>query len=177
MTRALIPFEELKTFPLSVFDQQWVLVTSGDFQKKHFNTMTASWGFMGTMWGLPVAQVVVRPTRYTFEFMEQYDSYTVSVFPEKYRAALELLGTKSGRDGDKIAAAGLTPTAVAGISAPAFAEAELIVACRKIYWQDTLPEHFLDAGLDRHYKRKDYHRFYFGEVLAVWGEAGYRAAG
>ncbi len=175
MTRALIPFEQLKTNPFSIFDKQWMLVTSGDFEKKHFNTMTVSWGFLGTMWHRPVVQVVVRPPRFTFEFMEQYDTFTVCVFPEEYRKALQILGTKSGRDGDKIKEAGLTPAAVEGVAAPAFAEAELVIACRKIHWQDLLPEHFLDPGIDHHYTRKDYHRFYFGEALSVVGESKYRA--
>jgi len=176
MTRSLIPFEKLNTNPFSVFDQQWMLVTSGDFEKKHFNTMTISWGFLGTIWNKPVVQAAVRPTRFTFDFMEQYDTFTVSVLPEKHRKALQILGAKSGRDGDKIHEAGLTPIAVPGVAAPAFAEAELIIACRKIYWQDTQPEHFLDPDIAHNYERKDYHRFYLGEALSVMGEPKYQAA-
>ena len=118
----------------------------------------------------------MRPTRFTYEFMEQYDTFTVCVLPEKHRKALQILGTKSGRGGDKIKEAGLTPIAVEGVAAPAFAEAELIIACRKIYWHDTLPEHFLDPEIDHNYARKDYHRFYFGEALSILGEPGYQAA-
>ena len=80
---------------------QWLLLTAGDFQQGHFNTMTVGWGSFGTMWSKPFAQVVVRPTRYTFEFMNTYDTFTLCGFPEQYKKALTLLGSKSGRDGDK----------------------------------------------------------------------------
>jgi flavin reductase (DIM6/NTAB) family NADH-FMN oxidoreductase RutF len=92
--------------------------------------MTVAWGSMGVMWGKPFAQVVVRPVRYTFEFMEQYDSFTLCAFPAEYRQTLLMLGTKSGRDGDKIAESGLTPVVSANVAAPGFAEAELIVELR-----------------------------------------------
>ena len=125
-----------------LFDEQWLLLACGDFSKKHFNAMTISWGSIGIIWNRPFVQVVVRPSRYTFEFMNQYDTFTVSAFREEYRDALNLLGSTSGRDGDKITEAGLTPIASAKIAAPAYAEAELILECRKMYWDDFHPEHF-----------------------------------
>lgn len=89
------------------FDKQWALVTAGT--PEHYNTMTISWGGLGTLWRRPVATVYVKKNRYTFEFMEQNDYFTVSFYPEAQRRALSLLGSTSGRDGDKVAAAGLTP--------------------------------------------------------------------
>lgn len=150
--------------------KQWLLLTSGDFEKRHFNTMTVGWGSFGTMWNKPFAQVVVRPTRYTYEFMEQYETFTLCGFPEQYRPALQLLGSKSGRDGDKIAEAGLTPVAASQVQAPVFAEAELVVECHKIYWDDLEPGHFLDAGIETNYPLKDYHRIYFGHIVEVSGK-------
>jgi flavin reductase (DIM6/NTAB) family NADH-FMN oxidoreductase RutF len=150
-----------------------MLLTSGDFAAGRFNTMTVGWGSLGVMWGRPFVQVVVRPTRYTYGFMEQYDTFTLCAFPEAYRQALQLLGTKSGRDGDKIAEAGLTPVASTQVAAPGFAEADLIVECRKMYWQDMDPAHFLDPTIDNHYAKKDYHRVYFGEVVAIHGTEAY----
>jgi flavin reductase (DIM6/NTAB) family NADH-FMN oxidoreductase RutF len=127
------------------------------------------------MWGRPFAQVVVRPHRYTYGFMEQYDTFTLCTFPEKYRRAVNLLGTKSGRDGDKIAEAGLTPVSSTQIAAPGFAEAKLILECRKIYWDDLDPAHFVDPSIDDHYAQKDYHRIYFGQILAAFGVESYAA--
>ena len=84
------------------FDKQWALVTAGT--PEHYNTMTISWGGLGTLWRRPVATVYVKKNRYTFEFMEQSDYFTVSFYPEAQRRALSLLGSTSGRDGDKVAA-------------------------------------------------------------------------
>ena len=172
MTRRLIPIDEF-TVPIhTLWNDQWFLLTSGDFAKGHYNTMTVAWGSLGIMWGRPFAQVVVRPVRYTYEFMERYDTFTLSAFPAEYEDTLLDLGSKSGRDGDKIAASGLTPVASSLVAAPGFAEAELILECRKIYWQDLDPAHFLDPKIEDQYPQKDYHRAYFGEVLAIWGVPG-----
>jgi flavin reductase (DIM6/NTAB) family NADH-FMN oxidoreductase RutF len=153
-----------------LFDDQWLLLACGDFGKKHFNAMTISWGSMGIMWNRPFVQVVVRPTRYTLEFMNQYDSFTVSAFGESHRNALNLLGSRSGRDGDKIAASELTPVASQKVAAPSFAEAELVLECRKLFWQDIDHSHFVDAGIEKHYPKKDYHRMFFGEVVEIFGK-------
>ncbi|NQT40714.1 MAG: flavin reductase, partial [Planctomycetes bacterium] len=139
MTAQSIPLDQLQARVHDLWANQWLLLTAGDFSTGHFNTMTVGWGSLGTMWGKPFAQVVVRPVRYTFEFIEQYDTFTLCAFGPSHRPALQLLGTRSGRDGDKIADAGLTPTASTEIAAPGFAEAELTLQCRKIYWDDMKP--------------------------------------
>jgi flavin reductase (DIM6/NTAB) family NADH-FMN oxidoreductase RutF len=173
MERKAIDIETLAVKPYDLFEGRWLLLTSGDFQAARYNSMTISWGSLGVIWGRPFAQVVVRPGRYTFEFMEHYDSFTLCSFPPALHPALELLGARSGRDGDKIRAAGLTPTAATRVGAPVFAEAELAIECRKIYWQDFDPDHFLDPEIARNYPRKDYHRIYYGEIVAVQGLAAY----
>ena len=109
MNREPIPVNDLSVRSHHLWAEQWMLLTAGDFAAGKFNTMTVAWGSLGTMWAKPFAQVVVRPSRYTRGFMEAYDSFTLSAFPEEQREALNLLGTRSGRDGDKIAASGLTP--------------------------------------------------------------------
>jgi flavin reductase (DIM6/NTAB) family NADH-FMN oxidoreductase RutF len=173
VTRKPIPFHNLRANVHLIWSEQGMLLTSGDFAAGQFNTMTVGWGSLGIMWGRPFVQVVVRPTRYTYEFMEQYDTFTLCAFPEAHRQALQLLGTKSGRDGDKIAEAGLTPIASTQVPAPGFAEADLIVECRKMYWQDMDPTHFLDPETDSLYPGKHYHRIYFGEVVAINGTEAY----
>ena len=84
-----------------------------------------------------------------------------------------MLGAKSGRDIDKIAAAGLTHIPATCAAAPAYSEASLVIECRKVYWQDLDPAHFLDPAINRNYPRKDYHRAYFGEIIAVQGTQAY----
>ncbi|HHY47584.1 MAG TPA: flavin reductase family protein [Firmicutes bacterium] len=168
MERKPIPVYDFTARPYHLFDRQWLLLTSGDFHKNHFNAMTISWGAIGFIWDRPLLIAVVRPTRYTYEFANHYDTFTVCAFPESCRDALNLLGTKSGRDGDKIAESGLTPVASQVVAAPSFAEADLVVECRKVYWQDLDPSHFLDPSIEEFYPHKDYHRAYFGEVVGIF---------
>jgi len=173
MTRQSVPVDVLCLKPHHLWDKQWLLLTSGDFKAGRFNAMTVGWGSLGTMWGQPFVQVVVRWSRYTYEFMEQYDTFTLCAFSEQHRDALNLLGTRSGRDGDKIAAAGLTPITSTRVAAPGFAEAELILECLKIYWDDMKASHFLDPQIEDKYPKKDYHRIYYGKIVAVHAEARY----
>lgn len=128
------PFEA-KDYPIfDMFNNRWALVTAGT--PEHWNTCTIAWGSLGTIWGgpcqgRPIATVYVNPDRYTWEFLNDSDTFTVSFFPDEYRKALGYLGSHSGRYGDKVAAAGLTPKALGG--AITFEEAELTFVCRKLY--------------------------------------------
>jgi len=173
MKKKEIPFENLILKPFHSWDEQWFLLTSGDFASGEFNTMTVGWGGIGVMWGRPFVHVVVRPHRYTYSFMERFDTFTLSAFPLKYKDALQLLGSTSGRDGDKIARSGLTPVPSIKVAAPAFQEAELVFECAKVYWDDLEPSQFLEDWIERRYPKKDYHRVYYGEVLAVSGVETY----
>jgi len=169
MKRIAIPIGDLTIKIYNLWSEHWILLTAGDFAAGEFNTMAIGWGGLGNMWGKPFAHVVVRPTRYSHEFMEKYNTFTICVFPEKYAKAVQLLGAKSGRDGDKIAESGLTPIASAKIAAPGFAEADLILECRQIYRDEIDPCGFIDKKIDRNYPLKDYHSVFYGEVLAVFG--------
>ena len=131
---------------------------------------------LGSIWGspnrkghigLPTAVVYIRPQRYTKSFIDREDIFTLSVFDESYRKELAYLGTASGRDGDKIAQAGLTPVFVDGTTA--FAEAELTLVCRKIYRAPIVAEGFVDPSiLDYNYPDRDLHDMYVGEILKVY---------
>ena len=112
-----------------LFERQWALVTAGS--PEHFNCCTLSWGGMGTLWNRPVVTVYVHPARYTREFLNANEFFTVSFFPEEHRKALGILGTHSGRDGDKISASGLSPIAMG--ESVSYLEAELSFLCRKLY--------------------------------------------
>ena len=115
--------------PFTRFEKDWALLTAGTAD--HFNSMTIGWGSLGTVWNRDVLTVYVRPDRYTWQFMKDSDTFTVSFFPERCRPALTVMGRLSGRDGDKVAAAGLTPRFLPqGIT---FAEATETFVCKKIY--------------------------------------------
>lgn len=161
-------------FDQSIISKRWLLLTAGEFSPGKFNSMTISWGSVGEIWNKPFFQVVVRPQRFTRTFMDSGSYFTLCVFPESCKAALSLLGSKSGSDGDKIGESGLTPIASTIAPAPGYEEAELIVECRKMYWQDIDPSHFLDSGIMANYPKQDFHRAYFGEVVAISGTDKYR---
>lgn len=173
MAKNKIEFANLRLDAINVWLNRWCLLTSGD--KNNSNSMTVGWGSIGGMWRKPFIQVVVRPQRYTYEFMEKYDSFTVSVLPAQYKDAMTVMGSKSGRDIYKVSEAGLTLINSEFVDAPSFKEAELVFECRKNYWQDMNPENFLDSSIFERYPDKDYHRIYFGEVTGIFGEHYYRA--
>ena len=169
MQLASIPIDSLTLRVHQMWKEEWFLLSSGDFEKRHFNTMTVAWGGLGLMWNRPMAMVVVRPQRYTHEFMEAYPDFTLCAFPRRYREALSMLGSRSGRQGDKIGASGLTPCAATAVRSPVFAEASLLIECRKIYRDAIDPAGFLDPGIAANYPSRDFHSLYFGEVLASRG--------
>jgi flavin reductase (DIM6/NTAB) family NADH-FMN oxidoreductase RutF len=152
--------ESLTDNPFTLIGSDWMLVTAGTPDR--FNTMTASWGGLGVLWERKVCFIFIRPTRYTYEFIEQAEIFTLSFFGEQHRKALQICGTRSGRDTDKVKEAGLTPVADGG--AVAFEQARLVLVCRKLYFQDIGPERFLDPAIEQLYPQKDYHRMYAGAI-------------
>jgi len=150
----------LKENPFKMINEDWMLISAGT--EKNFNAMTASWGGLGIMWNKNVATVVVRPNRYTFEFIEKQEYFTLSFFEEEHRDALTLCGTKSGRDMDKISEAGLNP--VFDNNGIYYEEAKIIMVCKKLYSQNMVPESFMTNELEEFYPKKDYHKLYIGEI-------------
>jgi flavin reductase (DIM6/NTAB) family NADH-FMN oxidoreductase RutF len=151
------------------WNDEGFLLTGGDFQAGGYNTMTVGWGGLGRMWSRPMVMVVVRPQRHTRQFIDGFPDFTLSHFPAEHRDALSYCGSHSGRDVDKIRECGLTPIASREAGAPGFAEADLIIECRKMYYDDFKPEHFIASFIQTNYTSRDYHRMYLGEILAVFG--------
>ncbi len=166
MNRKDVPLRDFH-YDIAQLRDHWFALFAGDFYEGVFNAMTISWGSYGHVWDKMVFQVMVRPSRYTYEFMNRYDSFTLNAFAPKYRKALSVLGSNSGRNLDKIALAGLTPMASRKVAAPSFEEARLVIECRKIFWQDLDSSNFLDSSIEEHYPSKDYHRIYLGEIVNV----------
>ena len=153
----------------NIFDligKDWMLITAADPATGAVNTMTASWGCAGILWNKPVGICFIRPQRYTYAFTEAADTMTFSFFTEDYRKALQYCGSHSGRDGDKLAATGLT-VAETDDGTPYIEEARLVLVCRKLYADDLKEGCFLDPALLSNYKAKDYHRFYICEITEV----------
>lgn len=150
-----------KIDPFARFNKDWALVTAGT--PEHFNGMTISWGSMGTIWGRSVITVYIRPDRYTWSFLKENDTFTVSFYPEACREALGKMGSLSGRDVDKPAAAGLTPKITEdGIT---FEEAEETFFCRKIYMAQMKYEDVPDAAKKIYRNGIEPHYIIMGEVI------------
>ena len=156
--------KEITNNPFELIGDDWALVTSGS--KDKFNTMTVSWGGVGIMWGKPVAFTFIRPQRYTFEFTENNNYYTMSFFDESYRDALKFCGSKSGRDVDKVAETGLTP-AFTEDGIPYFEEAKLVLVCKKMYAQFLNEESITDSDSVKKWYKDDYHKMYVSEIVKV----------
>lgn len=164
MTLKEADIKDLQLNPFTKIGKEWALLTAGDGEK--CNTMTVSWGGVGVMWGKDVVTVYVRPQRYTKEFIDTEDRFTLSFYAPEHKRALGVLGSKSGRDSDKVAEVGFHPVRVDG--SWAFAEADLVFVCRKLYADDIKPERFTDAACDTDwYPEHDYHTMYIAEIEKV----------
>lgn len=153
---------KLSDNPFKLIADDWMLITAGNLTS--YNTMTASWGAFGELWNKKVCFCFIRPTRYTFQFMERETLFSLSFFEERYRGALDLCGAVSGRDIDKAREAGLSPVET-NSKVVYFSQARLVLECRKIYSADLEPGRFLEPEIEALYPKKDYHRMYIGEIL------------
>lgn len=166
MTFEKVDVKEIKGNPFRMIGDDWMLITAE--KDGRVNTMTASWGGVGILWGKTVATAYIRPQRYTKEFVDAGETFTLSFFGQEQKKALGYLGKVSGKEvPDKIAQSGLHDTTVGG--APAFAEAELVLVCRKLYAQEMKPECFV-AGeeIGRWYPEKDFHTMYIAEITEAY---------
>lgn len=163
-------WKDLNINPITLFSEDWLALAAGT--EGNYNAMTIAWGHLGAVWErgshssrLPTAVCFVRPQRYTKEFMDREPFFTLSRLPKEHRKALGILGPRSGRDGDKIADAGLTPVFAEGTTY--FAEADLVFICRKLYQAPLVESGFVDKGLVEFNYNGDYHEMYVGEIVKV----------
>ncbi len=161
----LISPEEINKNTFHLIDKDWMLITAGVLTD--FNTMTASWGGFGILWNQAVTFIFVRPQRYTYEFLEKYDHFTLSFFDKSHRKMLNYCGKYSGRDKDKVKETGLVPVETPGKNIY-FEQADMVLECRKIYYNDILPENFLDPLIIKNYPENDFHRLYIGSIQNCW---------
>lgn len=151
--------------------EDWMLITSADKEGelicgRDYNTMTASWGGVGILWGKPVAFVFIRPQRHTFTFTERNSMMTLSFFGKEYRKALSFCGNKSGRDYDKARECGLTPVCDMTEDGRTvyFNEARLVLKVRPLYKEYLKKEAFLSEEPLKSYAAGDFHMMYVCEI-------------
>lgn len=157
--------EQLDKNIFQLINDGWMLITAKKDDK--INTMTASWGGFGIIWNKKVAYTVMRPQRYTKEFVDGSDRFTLCFFDKEYKKTLSYLGSVSGRNDDKISKSNLTVNLVNDV--PYFEEADMVIVCRKLYTQDMKPESFIIKDLDNEfYPKKDYHTLYLSEIERIY---------
>ena len=149
--------------PFDLFNKSWALVTAGPIN--NHNSMTVSWGELGTLWRKDVATIYIKPCRYTHQFMENNEFFVISFFDEEYRNSLMVMGSKSGRDVDKDGLAELTPISHKEVTI--YKEAKLTLVCKKIYQHDMVLENIPQEAVETYYKEESPHTMYIGEVIEV----------
>lgn len=155
---------ELQENAIDLIGARWLLVTAEKDGK--CNTMTASWGGVGVMWGKDVAYLVIRPQRYTKEFIDGSSTLSLSILPKGHMQQYTYLGRVSGRDEDKIEKVGFS-VAHDG-DTPYFENAEIVIICEKLFAQEMKPESFVDETLlPRWYADNDFHTMYICEIKKV----------
>ncbi|MGD9926861.1 MAG: flavin reductase [Sphaerochaeta sp.] len=163
-----VPVEVLQMNPFTAIGTDGFLVTAGT--PEHFNTMTASWGTMGVLWGRNVVVLYVRKSRYTHQFLEESDGFTVSFFPSEMKEKLLRCGEYSGREYDKIGMTGLQPTFIPspkGGERVTFKEASLVFSCTKVAVMDMQSDQFLLDEIKEFYQSGDLHTVYIGFIDSV----------
>ncbi len=141
---------------------EWMLISAGD--ENGYNMMTASWGFAGEMWGNDSVVAMIRPQRYTMEFVDNNDYFTLSFYGEN-KDIHKVCGSKSGRDVNKTELTGLTP--VFSDNTVYFDEARLVLVCKKQYVSRLKEECFIDKEPLKWYNDKDYHYMIIGKIEKV----------
>lgn len=167
MKKSTERYEEISVNELEntykLIKDDWMLITAKDGDGA--NAMTASWAGLGELWNRHVAFCFIRPQRYTFELTEREERFSLAFFDEEYRSALNLCGTKSGRDSDKLTEAGLTVSELDGV--PVIDQARMLLVCKKLYADFIREDAFVDADMLKFYERGDFHRFYIVEIEKV----------
>ena len=161
---------EIKDNLVKLISKDWMLVTAGT--KDNFNTMTANWGFIGELWFKDMVEVFIRQQRYTKEFVDREKYFTLSFFPAEYKKDLSVLGTKSGRDMDKMHESGLTPIQLES-GHVTFSEAKLVIECRVVYSDILNESSFIDHSIfEQAYANPKIsggiHTRYYAEITKVY---------
>ncbi len=160
MTFVEINPKDLTENAIKLIGLDWMIINAGTDKK--YNMMTASWGGLGMLWHKPVCFIFVRPSRYTYQFIENQETFSLNFFDEKYRSILNFCGAKSRQDINKMEEVELSPLEI--LNTIYFKEARLVLICKKLYYHDLNPENFLHTFGDKFYKDGNYHRMYIGEI-------------
>lgn len=145
-----------------------LLVTAGADGKP--NVMTIGWGTIGSIWGRPLFIVLVRPSRHTYTRLEEVPEFTVNVPPKELAAAASHCGNVSGRDHDKLKEMKLTVAPSKQVRPLVIEQCVVHYECRVVHRNDVVPDALAQSILDDAYPQGNFHRVYFGEIVAVYAD-------
>ena len=162
-----LDISDLSINPVEFWMSRRLLLTAGDLED--CNMMPVAFGSIGALWGKPVVQVAARPYRQTRIYLDKSDSFTLSSFSDEYADDIEMLGSISGKDIDKLSKTRLTLKPSKFVQSPSYNEADMVIECRKILHQDISPEGIVDTEMfkEQYPSPEEYHRVFYGEILAI----------
>lgn len=164
----LIDVKELEDNPVSLFADNWFVVTGGT--ENDFNQMTISWGTLGNIWEEPCVTIYIRNTRHTYPYLQNNKHFTLCAFDEEYREKVLYIGSNSGRDVNKIEATGLTPKTTESGNVY-YDEARLVIECEKVYFGDIIKANLTaPKGVEMYKDLSDdiFHTMFVGKILNIW---------
>lgn len=162
-----VDVSNFQTSPFQLIGKYWMLITAKKQDK--VNAMTASWGGLGVMWNKNVAYTVIRPQRFTKEFVDSTDEFSLCFLDDNYKKTLHYFGSVSGRDENKIEKSELT--VLDNNNIPYFKESKLVIFCKKIFCQQMTPDSFFDKTMnDTFYPEKDHHYMYISEIKQIFSK-------
>ena len=160
-----VDIHSLSFNPFDKIGKDWLLISATKNGKT--NTMTASWGGVGVMWGKNVVTTVIRSNRHTYNYIDNGEYFTISFLPEQYKDILSFCGSHSGRDCNKVEETGLKPLAVN--KAVTFEQAKLVFVCKKLYAQRLSQDCFVDKEQLKWYSETNpIHTAFVGEIVATY---------
>jgi flavin reductase (DIM6/NTAB) family NADH-FMN oxidoreductase RutF len=166
MAKHKMDFTEHFQDVMKAMTSRGLLVGSYDAAGKA-NLMTIGWGSVGSIWGIPVWTVLVRPSRYTYTCIEHSGCFTVNVPGEKLSMACASCGSNSGRTVDKFAECHLTAEKAQTVLAPIVVECPIVYECQVVHSNDVLPAKLASEIISGAYVDGDFHRIYFGKILSA----------
>jgi flavin reductase (DIM6/NTAB) family NADH-FMN oxidoreductase RutF len=167
MTKQPIKLFDLWSETIDALTREGLLLCSMDSAGKP-NVMTIGWLTGGTIWSKPILTVLVRPSRFTYSRLAQVNEFTVNVLPAAFAEAIQHCGAASGCDGDKFAHTGLKPVAAQEIRVPIIEQGVVHYECRVVHTNEVIPANLAADIKASAYTNGDFHRIYFGELLAAY---------
>jgi len=170
MQKVKINYSDYLKETLQAMRNSGLLLTSAN-RKGKINVMTIGWGTIGVIWGIPMFLVLVRPSRFSYGFIEETGNFTVNVPPKKISEIVSFCGSVSGRDYDKFKEKGLTCIPGKNVKSPMIEECVVHYECKVLHKNDIIPARILEDMTSQHYPQGDYHRVFFSRIVSVFADS------